>query len=85
MWIAASVADPDAVDPNGIKTLLANVFCTFSIKGYPVFSICPKSLPKSPPDCPVLCSRVFDNFTLDEELFAKALQCFKTYVLVNNI
>ena len=31
LWIAASVADAGAVNPNGIKTLLANGFRTFSI------------------------------------------------------
>ena len=38
-WIAESVADAAAAaNPNGIKTLLANVFSTFSIKGQPLFS-----------------------------------------------
>ena len=32
-WLAASVADAAAVNPNGIKTLLASVFSTFFIKG----------------------------------------------------
>ena len=35
------------VNPNGIKTLLAN----FHIKRNPVFSNGPKSLPKTPSDC----------------------------------
>ena len=30
LWIAAFVADADAVSPNGIKTLLANGLSTFS-------------------------------------------------------
>ena len=37
-WIAASVADAAAVNPNGIKTLLANGLSTFLIKDNPVFS-----------------------------------------------
>ena len=37
-WIAESVADAAAANPNGIKTLLAHVFSTFSIKGQPFFS-----------------------------------------------
>ena len=49
---------------------------TFFIKGNPVFSSGPKSLPENSPDCPILCKRVFDNFVLAEELFAKALQSF---------
>ena len=31
-WLAASVADAAAVNPNGIKTLLASVFSTFLLK-----------------------------------------------------
>ena len=83
LWIAAPVADAGAVNPNGIKTLLANGLSTFPIKGNPVFSNGPKSLPKNPPDCPILCNWVFDNFILAEELFAKALRNFQTCVLVH--
>ena len=35
-WIAAHVADADAVYPNGIKTLLANGLSTFHIMGNPI-------------------------------------------------
>ena len=52
--ITVSVADATAVNPNGIKTLLANGLSTFPIKGNPVFSNGPKSHPRNPPDCPVL-------------------------------
>ena len=52
LWIAASVADT-ALNLNGIKTLLANGFSTFFIKGNPVFSYGLKSLPKNPPDYPI--------------------------------
>ena len=44
----------------------------------------PKVYLKIPPDCPILCNLVFDNFILAYELFAKALRSFKTCVLVNN-
>ena len=54
------------------------------IKGNPVFSNGPESLPKNPPDCPISCNWVFDNFILAEELFAKALWSFEIFVLVNN-
>ena len=84
LWIAASVADAAAVNPNGIKTLLANGLSTFPIKGNPVFSNGPKILPRYPHDCPILRNWVFDNFILAEELFAKALRSFETCVLVNN-
>ena len=42
-----SVADAAAVNPSGIKTLLANGLSTFFIKGNPVFSNGPKSLPQN--------------------------------------
>ena len=38
------------------KTLSANGLSTFPIKGNPGFSIGPKSLPKNPPDAPILCN-----------------------------
>ena len=53
--MAASVADAAAVNPNGIKAPLANGLSAFPIKGNPVFSNGPKSLPKNPPDYPILC------------------------------
>ena len=34
-WIAASVADAAAVNPNDAETLLVNNFCTFFINGKP--------------------------------------------------
>ena len=84
LWIAASVADAAAVNPDGIKTLLANGLSTFLIKGKPVFGNCPKTLPKNPRDCPILCNWVFDNFILADKLFAKALSSLETWVLANN-
>ena len=52
--IAASVVDDDDANPNSIKTLLANGLRTSSIKGKPVFSNGPKSLPKNLPEWPIL-------------------------------
>ena len=43
-----------------------------------------KNLPRNPPDCIILDNRVFDNIKSTEELFAKALRIFATYLLVNN-
>ena len=57
-WIAASFADTVAVNPNGIRTLLANGLNTFPIKGKPVFSNGPKSLPKNFPDCPIYATEL---------------------------
>ena len=56
LWIAASVADADAISTNGSKILLANVFNTFFTKGNSVFSNGPKCLPTNHPDCPILCN-----------------------------
>ena len=64
-WMAASFVAAD-VDSNRIKTLLANGFTTFFIKGNPVLSNGLKSLPENPPDCPNLYNWVFDNFILAE-------------------
>ena len=47
LWIAASFAGAAAVNPNVIKTLLANDLSTFPIKGNPVFSNDLKSLHKN--------------------------------------
>ena len=39
-----------------INTLLASGLSEFFNKGNPVFSNGPKSLPKDPPDSPILCN-----------------------------
>ena len=46
LCIPASAADGAAVNPKGIKTLLANGLIIFFINGNPVFSNVPRSLPK---------------------------------------
>ena len=55
-YVAASVADAAGVNNNGIKTLLANGLSTFPIKDNPVFNNGPKSLPRNPLNCPILCN-----------------------------
>ena len=84
LLIAASVGDAAVVNPNGIKTLLANGLRTFAIKGNPGFSTKPKSITENPPNYSTLCKWVFDNSILAEELFPKALQNLETCALVNN-
>ena len=64
LWIAASVADAAAVNPNGIKMLLAYGLSTSPIKGNPFFRNVSKILPKNTPDWTILCNWVFDNFVL---------------------
>ena len=54
LCVLASVADATAVNPKGIKTLLANGLITFFINGNLVFSNGPSNLPKNPPDCIIL-------------------------------
>ena len=43
--IPAFAADATAVNPSGIKTLLADVLSAFPIKSKPIFSNGPRSLP----------------------------------------
>ena len=83
-WIATSGAAAAAVNPDGIRTLLANGLSTFFIKGKPDFSNNPESLPKYSPDFPILCNRVFDNFILADKPFAEALRNLEICVLVND-
>ena len=59
--IPASAADAAAVNPKGIKTLLANGLITFFINGNSAFSNGPSNLPRNPPDCIILGNWVFDN------------------------
>ena len=73
--MAVSVSAP-AVNPNCIKTLFANGFSTFPIKGKPAFTNGPKILPGNPPNCPILCHRGFGNFMLANELFANTLPVY---------
>ena len=63
---------------------MANGLTTFFIINNLFFSNGPQGLPKNAPDCSILCYWVFDNFILADEPFAKVLQSYKTYVLVNN-
>ena len=86
LWIVPSVDDAAAAAAylNGIKTLLANGLITFPINVNLVFSNSSKSLPKNPPDCPILCNWVLENFILTEELFANALWSLETSALVYN-
>ena len=43
-----------AVNPNGIKTLLAYGLITFFINGSPFLNNGPRNLPRHPPDCIIL-------------------------------
>ena len=56
MFYYEQLDDAAAVDPHGIKKLLANGLSTFPIKSSSLFTSGPKSLPKNTPDCPVLCN-----------------------------
>ena len=84
LWTAESVAHAVAVKPNGIRTLSAYGLSTFLIKGNPVFSNGPKSLPKNTTDGPILCNWAFNNFISADEPLTKASRSLETSVLVNN-
>ena len=68
---------------NWIKRLLANDLRAFPIKDNLVFINGSKSLPRNPPNFPILYNCVFDNFILADEPFAKAIRSFETCVLNN--
>ena len=74
LCIPASVADAASVNPNSIKTVLANGLSTFFIKKKIVFSSSLRNPPKNPSDCTVLDSWAFDNIILADEPFPKAFQ-----------
>ena len=60
-WIGAFVADTAAVNPNGIKTLLANGVSTFFIKGKSVFGNGPESLSRNPSNCIIFYNLMLTN------------------------
>ena len=66
------------------ETLLANGLIIFFINGNPVFSNGPRSLPRNPPDCIILDILVFDNLISVDDLSAKTLRRFATWLLINN-
>ena len=80
LCIITSAADAGAINPHGIKALLANGLITHFINGNPFFS----NGPRNPPDYIILDNRFFDNLISADELFAKALGRFATCLLVNN-
>ena len=64
--IPASAADAAAVNPNGIKTLLANGLITFFINGKPVFNNGPRSLPRNP----LFLTALFSLFSCQSDILA---------------
>ena len=84
LCISTSAADAAAVNPKGIKTLLANGLIAFFINGNPVFSNGPKSLPRNPPNYIIFDNWLLDNSISADELFAKDLRRLKTCLSVNN-
>ena len=59
LCITASAADAATVNPNGIKTLLANCLITSFINGNAAFSNGPRSPPRNLPDCIILDNWIF--------------------------
>ena len=83
-YVFLSAGDAAAVNPNWIKTLLANALNTFFINGNPVFINGPRSLPGNRSNCIILDNWVFDSLIPVNDLLAKALPRFSTCVLVDN-
>ena len=81
--IPASAADAAPVNPNRIKTLLANGLITFFIIRNRVISNGSRSVTRNPLDCIILDNWAFDRLILVDELFAKALRRFT--VTYNNV
>ena len=52
-YMYPAYAADTAVNPNGIKMLLANGLRRFFIKDNSGFSNSPRSLPRNPPDCTI--------------------------------
>ena len=61
LCIPASAVYAAAVNPKGIKTLLANGLITFFINGNPVSSNGPSNLLRNPPDFIIFDNWVFEN------------------------
>ena len=80
----ASAVDAVTVNPNGIKTHLANGLVTSFINGSPVFSNGPSNLLRNPPDWIIFDNWVFDNLTSADELLVKALRRLETCLSVDN-
>ena len=78
--ISSSVAYVALVNPNGIRILLGTVLVTFFINSNGVFNI----FDGNAPDCILLDNWVFDSLLIAEKLFPRALEKFKTYLLVNH-
>ena len=70
LWIAAYVTDVAAVNPNGIKTFLANGLSELSIKDNSVFS-------KILLFVVLYATEFFDNFILDDEPLQKLYDVLK--------
>ena len=80
----ASAADVAAVNPKGIKILLANSLITFFITGYPAFSNGASNLLRNAPYCIIFDNWVFDILILVDEWLAKHLRRLTTCLSVNN-
>ena len=83
-WIPASVSDAAAVNPNGIKTLLANGLITFFIVGNPVFNNGPRSLPRNHPDLIILDISALLSFIPVGILFSIAFLSLVVCLIVSN-
>ena len=67
LCIPASTADAAAVNPKGMKKLLANGLIIFFISGNTVFSNGPSNLLRNFPHCIIFDNWVFDNLISADE------------------
>ena len=84
LLISPSSAGVEAVNPNGINTLVINNMSTFFIKAKTTFGNGRHFLPRNLLNFIIVNIWVFDNFMSCDELFPEALQRLATYLLVNN-
>ena len=73
LCISAPAAEDAAVNPKGVKTILANGLITIFFNGNPFFSNGSSNLPRNPPDCIIFDNWLFDHLRSADELITKDL------------
>ena len=84
LYIHASAADAAAINPKGIKTILANGLIIIYINGNPVFDNRPSNLPKNPPDWTILEVSALQSFKSIDILLLNTFLTFVFRLVVNN-
>ena len=84
LWIHASPADAAAVNPNGMKMLLANGLSTSFINDKQILSNESRCLVRNLLDCSISDIWVFDDLILANKSLANALQSLQTCLSVSD-